>query len=680
MEGGHVLEMKKRTWLTGTLGVRFPNSGAVASGLSIRATPVSPDIAPPRAGAGIAQWANRPGTGEAIQPSGPSGPRQTFSGANGRTLGIAIGPDGRVALSAPPPPVEEITFAGGGGKGAALPGAVRALQDSGVLKDVKVVNGASVGSMTAALVAAGCTTEEFMDIANDPTLASQIKEGKNMAEVMFGGGLTGEGLETLLRAKLDKTLRRHGVSYLNACINAGTQPDEGVVTVLRRISDGTKGPTFGDLRTLSKVIPEIKDVSISATYMAEIDPASGKPVPQERPQLAIFNADTEPDMEVALASRASAALPPVFKPVDIMLSSGITARFEDGGVLNNVPNSDSIGAERNVDPMPAKGSLSFVFEDDAAHDAASGKATASKSLLNDWIAKAPNSAANYATYRELADHPEDMVIVPLRITVPPAKPGGKGEKKDFSGLINGTLNFDMATDDRMALQQQTDAQTTAALKQRQQPKTRDFASVDEMLMSVDRADLAALAKDGFAGAAEALRFRDDSLATIGALVARANAMTGAGAAALADDGAVKDGLAALDRGAAGNLAREAFVGRELNRNPALDRLIAATRGSGGNQVLAAAQAVSDALTAQAHARTILRDVLYPRMVEEDPRGSAGLVLKQADDRLRRAASADDVNTALELVIDLYRHRKDLLDFHGYRKIADQFAGYLMPAN
>jgi exoenzyme U len=678
VEDGSLRDTDKRTWLTGTLGVRFPNAGSTASGQPVHATLVSPGIAAPRADAGLIQWANRPGTGEPIGDAIPSGPRQTFSGANGRNLGITVGPDGRVALSAPPPPVQEITFAGGGGKGAALPGAVRALHDSGVLKDVKVVNGASVGSMTASLVAAGCTTEEFIDIANDPALAGHIMEGKTMAEIMFGGGLTGEGMETLLRGKLDKTLRRHGVGYLNACINGGTRPDERVVSVLQRLSSGKTGPTFGDLRTLSKVIPDIKEVSISATYMAEIDPTSGKPMPRERPQLAIFSADTEPDMEVALAVRASAALPPVFKPVDITLSSGITARFADGGVLNNVPNSDSVGAERNLDPMPAKGSLSFVFEDDAAHAAADGTAVASRSMLSDWISKAPNSAANYATYRDLADRPDEMVIVPLRITVPPAKPGGKGEKKDFSGLIKGTLNFDMATDDRLALQQQTDAQTTATLKQRQLPKTRVFASVDEMLMSVDRADLAALAKDGFAGAAEALRFRDDSLATIATLIARANAMTGAGAAALADDGAVKDGLATLDRAAAGNPAREAFAGRELNRNPALDRLIAATRG-GGNPVAAAAQAVSEALTAQAHARTILRDVLYPRMVEEDPRGSAGLVLKQADDRLRRAASAEDVNAALGLVVDLYRHRKDRLDVHGYRKIADRFAGYQMPA-
>ncbi|HEY8289470.1 MAG TPA: hypothetical protein VIG49_09390, partial [Acetobacteraceae bacterium] len=347
-------------------------------------------------------------------------------------------------------------------------------------------------------------------------------------------------------------------------------------------------------------------------------------------------------------------------------------------VLNNVPSADSVGAQRDVDPMPAKGSMSFVFEDDAAHAAAGGKAAGSKSRLNDWISKAPNSAADYATYRQLADRPEDMVIVPLRLTLPPAKAGGKGKTKDFSGLIKGTLNFDMARDDRLALQQKTDDQTAAFIKQRQQPKTREFASVDEMLMSVDRADLAALVADGFAGAADALTFRDETLATVATLIATANRMTGQSAEALAADRTVQDGLAALDRAAAGNPARTAFAARELNRNPALDRLVGAMRG-GGTPVMAAAQAVNEAMTAQAHARTILRDALYPRLVEEDPRSPAGLVLTQADDRLRRAASAGDVNGALKIVIDLYRHRKDLLNLHGYKKLADQFAVYLMPA-
>jgi exoenzyme U len=499
-----------------------------------------------------------------------------------------------------------------------------------------------------------------------------------MMEAMFGGGLDGDGLREVARGGMDKTLRSRGVEYLNGCINAGTKPDQGVVAVLQRLADGKAGPTFGELRALSKVIPAIKEVSISATYLAEIDPSTRKPMPLEKPQLAIFNADTEPDLDVAIAITASAALPPVFKPVDIALSSGITARFEDGGVMNNVPNPDSVGAERDVDPMPATASLSFVFEDEAAHDAAGGTAVASKSSLIDWIAKAPTSAANYATYRELADHPEDMVIVPLRVTVPSPKPGGKGTQKDFSGMLHGTLNFDMARDDRMALQQATDAQTTAALKQRQQPKTTGFPSVEAMLMSIDRDDLAALAKDGFEGAADALAFRDDCVAAIGTLVERANALTGAGAAALGGDRAIGDGLAALDKAAGGKVERAAFAGRELSRHKALDRLVDAKKAAaGGNQCLEAAVAVSAALTAQAHAKTILRDALYPRLVAEKPKSPAGMLLAQADGRLRRAESAADVNAALDIVINLYRRRKDVLNIHGYRKIADQFAAYVM---
>jgi exoenzyme U len=88
-----------------------------------------------------------------------------FVGSGGKKITVARGPNGGTLFIAPPPPVREITFSGGGAKGAALPGAVKALQDSGVLKDSKKIAGASVGSMTAALVAAGATADEFKAVA-----------------------------------------------------------------------------------------------------------------------------------------------------------------------------------------------------------------------------------------------------------------------------------------------------------------------------------------------------------------------------------------------------------------------------------------------------------------------------------------------------------------------------------
>ncbi len=51
----------------------------------------------------------------------------------GKTLEVVKTANGRVRYTAPPPKVAEITFSGGGGKGTALPGAVKALYESGIL-------------------------------------------------------------------------------------------------------------------------------------------------------------------------------------------------------------------------------------------------------------------------------------------------------------------------------------------------------------------------------------------------------------------------------------------------------------------------------------------------------------------------------------------------------------------
>jgi exoenzyme U len=662
----------KAEWLADVLGVRLsPPDGRTASGREVRVRAADPALPPP-GGEGLM---GRPRSGAAVRALRP-GPGEGFAGARGRKLVIAREPDGRVALTAPPPPVGRITFAGGGGKGAALPGAVRALHESGALKDIKEVNGASVGSLTASLVAAGATTEEFLDIANDPTLAPHIMEGKNMMEVMFGGRLTGEGMETLLRGKLDGVLRKRIGEYLEHTREGGGQPDAGVLKILDRLADGKSGPTFGEMRALSKVIPDVKEVKISGTYLAEVDPATGNAERTDRPQLAIFSADTEPDMEVALAARASAALPPIFKPVDILLSSGITARFEDGGVLNNVPTDESVGAGRDLDPMPQQGEMTFVFESGEARAAAKGEATPSGSALMDWVAKAPNSAAEYGTYRGLADRPDELVVVPLTVTVPPKRKGGKATVKDFSGLLSGTANFDIAQDDRIQLQANTEAATLDHIRSRQKPQTREFASEGEMLMSLGRDDLAALAQDGLEGAGEALAFRDAAVETIAGLEQLVGRLSGAAAKELAADKAVKAGLERLEKLAQGDRDRAGFIGREMNRSGGLDRLIAAARGS-ASAPLQAAGAVADGLAAQAHARTILRDMIYPRIVEEDPKGAGGLVLKQMDNRLRAALSPADVNAALKLGIEHFAHARDMFGRHGYRRFALALGGYVM---
>ena len=55
-----------------------------------------------------------------------------------------------------------LAFEGGGVKGIAYGGAVRALEAHGVLDDIEGFAGSSAGSQAAALLAAGCTGEELL--------------------------------------------------------------------------------------------------------------------------------------------------------------------------------------------------------------------------------------------------------------------------------------------------------------------------------------------------------------------------------------------------------------------------------------------------------------------------------------------------------------------------------------
>merc|ERR1739848_919453 len=57
-------------------------------------------------------------------------------------------------------PYESLVFKGGGAKGAIYPGAIRALEDVGVMPYIKRFAGASAGAVTAALLACGLSADQ----------------------------------------------------------------------------------------------------------------------------------------------------------------------------------------------------------------------------------------------------------------------------------------------------------------------------------------------------------------------------------------------------------------------------------------------------------------------------------------------------------------------------------------
>ena len=345
----------QRAWIARVLGVQLP-AGAPA---------------------GV-----RPATGTVRSPS-PTGTPDVHVGADGRRVEVVVGADGRAELRCPKPPLKEITFSGGGGKGTALAGAVRALEQSGALAGVAEVHGASVGSMTAALIGAGMNADDFTMISNDIDTEKLVKGGDKLAV-----NLKGDALEAFIQSQMTlSVMGRINEFMAGGSVDHPVAPEAlAACDAIAKKLEGGAGVTFGDLRMLSKFIPAIKEVVISGTKIGAQD-ASGK-MEKATPELVVFDADTQPDMEVARAVHASAALPPVFKPVDLKLQDGSTARFEDGGVMNNAPSSDTLGNKRQVDPIPDGGAMTCVFEEEAAHEVLAGTVTPTRSRIMDFIAGA----------------------------------------------------------------------------------------------------------------------------------------------------------------------------------------------------------------------------------------------------------------------------------------------------
>lgn len=689
--------LTKDQWLSRVLGVSVPRKNP-----PVRFAPV-PQTAQRPSGQGVMIGRGRPRSNAVITPPPVLAPKD-FAAPGGKTISVAKKPGGGVVYTAPPPPVRELTFSGGGAKGAALPGAIQALQDGGVLKDTKKVAGASVGSMTAALVAAGITAEEFTIIGNADSTTDVITEGsggtklgllgasiKNLATTGSGNPLKGEGLEQIVGQVLDETLRKRIHEYTMQCERSGAKPATDVVVVAANLA--RRGPTFGDLRKLSKHIPAVKEVVITGTYLKEVgtideDSQQGFKNQNERGQLYVFDADSEPDMSVALAVHASASFPAAFKPVDITLSSGLTVRFIDGGVMNNTPTTSSIGNERNLDPVPEGRGITFVFEDEGGTSKGllEGRVKPAQGRMAgvvDWFVGSDHNAAEYAKNRDMTDRPEEIVEIPL--TIEPKKmkwyqrqklKPWKRAKDPDADMRGGTLNFGLSKEAKLKYQAKAKDATATQIEREKQPKTREFASDSQMFVSIGLAELKALADGGYAGAAEALVFRERVAEMIGKLleaVKAERAKDDSRIARVLDDHAAAMALDELETLPGGDVDFVGYAARELNKRPQLDALLeAARKGGRGGDTMAASYAVADTLRTRDHAENILKQLVYPKMKTENTGGAGIETLLVVEGLLRGAQEPDDVNGALEIAISHFKDKPDhRLPKRGHREFAQQ---------
>lgn len=233
-------------------------------------------------------------------------------------------------LTAPPDkilPILRLVFSGGGAKGVVYPGVYRALIETGVIGTVEDISGSSVGSISAALIALGISEEELRHLLNldfEQLMGRRVGRvfGKNEAGISF---ITKDGGKLLkfIRQGIKTSIQSYRLSIPNLEEFLNQHPE--VKPIFDKL-DGSVRPkfTFHDLEILHRIAPErFKRLTITGAVYPKCE-------------MQIFNAEQTPDVEIALACRASCSIPGILKPVKIKIGTE-TKMFVDGGVTDNLP-------------------------------------------------------------------------------------------------------------------------------------------------------------------------------------------------------------------------------------------------------------------------------------------------------------------------------------------------------
>lgn len=303
-------------------------------------------------------------------------------------------------------PFEYAVFSGGGAKGAIYSGVAEELARSGVLAGIKGIAGSSAGAITAAFIASGITPEKFKKLSTETNLKGLLgdgfmvnKDGKplykllqdtvssNIAEYLseqkdlmslcnnrmavINNQLSALQNDSTPEGKEQYKLLNENKQKLQQVIDGDAQE---LVELGKRAKRGDK-ILFKDLALLHIIEPtKFKDLVVTAT-----NKTTG--------ELTIFDARNTPDVEIAIACRASASIPVVFEPVEI---NGV--KYVDGGYRDNVPQKyfpgqgegarDITDSNTEIEQSKKKGrtlALAFGGEGSTVHTAIY---TAEKKIVN----------------------------------------------------------------------------------------------------------------------------------------------------------------------------------------------------------------------------------------------------------------------------------------------------------
>ncbi len=192
------------------------------------------------------------------------------------------------------PQTVHLSLQGGGGKGKRYGAMLAEMYDLGVVPTS--LSGTSAGSIAAAFAATGAGPKEIQALARDPRLSKLYDPDLDMKD---GGILNGQKAFDLV----DQELRR-----------------------LTGITD--RPVTFADLKVPLQIL----------AAKAHDSGAGPEGMTTAKDRIFVFSQETTPDTPVALAVRASMAIPGVFEPVQVVdPTTGRQMHLTDGGALDNLP-------------------------------------------------------------------------------------------------------------------------------------------------------------------------------------------------------------------------------------------------------------------------------------------------------------------------------------------------------
>lgn len=280
----------------------------------------------------------------------------------------------KIIKNKPFPYITNLVLAGGGGKGLAYPGVYAALSECGFIKHLQKIAGSSAGALTGAAIACGA----------DPRWLARMIRSMPYAGLMLAGSLKFDSLKVVKGTGVDSGQELYGIfrsiyrfsfiynmqqslSDIERAASDGVITDEELKKLINFANDENATLTFGMLRTMRKVRPDIfKDLVITGSKLEGVrDPKADETVDKffdrfgkatqkgllgiinifkdlSKKQVLIlktvyFSADTSPNMEIALAARISMSLPALFDAVALPRDDGSEWTMFDGGMTSNIP-------------------------------------------------------------------------------------------------------------------------------------------------------------------------------------------------------------------------------------------------------------------------------------------------------------------------------------------------------